>query len=229
MGQPAPLANDFWMATHDRRDGKPALSPPVLGIGLAASLLCELVMLNWVTVDREQLVLHPQAFHTQYPDDTAQSGVLEMLMKEVTLQEGRHRSGPEIVLPVSDWIAHLQSGPAAQLVEDRLVKAAVVRRETHRPLFRAAQDVYVPVSINDSGWPALRLRIALKEGTALSEQDLTFAGLLLATGMQKSAFADLGGREFEFLAHQTAAAMRAALRALVVCAETAVSRIVMTR
>lgn len=230
MGEPAaPLANDFWMATHDRLDGKSALTPAVLGVGLASALLCELLVLNWIDVETDQLRVHPDAEKYAFPDDIALQGVLEMLVREMSVQRGRHYNDQETLLPVSDWIAHLQSGPATQLVEERLSTAGLVRREIQRQLFRGTQEVLVPESVNTSGWPVLRIKMALREGKTLHEQDLSFAGLLMATGMQNQAFKDLGSRELEFLGRQTSATMRPALRALIICAETAVSRMVMTR
>ena len=91
------------------------------------------------------------------------------------------------------------------------------------------RTVWVPESSSTSGWPAARVKRQIEDGGELSETDLSLAGLIIAIGLEKEAFEGMGRRAREYLVRQTQARMRRQLRELIVRAETAVGRIVMTR
>jgi len=222
------LADDLWMAAHDRPNGASLLQPKPLGIGLGAALLCELVMANWIVdVDEKGFLhLHPDAERYAPPEDVAAQGVLSQLMQEAAAGRGhRHSSG----LAVDDWIQHLQADAAQHLVEQRLAQGDHVEQQTRGGRFRAARTVFVPISSSTSGWPAARVKGLIEESGELSEKDLTLAGLIIAVGLDKESFEGLSRRAREYLVRQTQAKMRYQLRELIVRAETAVGRIVMTR
>lgn len=225
-----PLADDYWMAAHDKPNGDALLSPKPLGIGLAAALLAELVMTNWLDVDDQGLMyLHPMAATHPPPEDVAMRGVLIPLLREAEAVAARYGDAPPPGMSADDWIQHLHAGEAQNLIEQRLGAAGQIRRENRGRLFRAARVVLVPVSGSTAGWPSARITTSLRDVGELAEQDLTLAGLIVATGLQSESFAGIGRRERDYLIRQTQAKMRPALRALVMRAETAVGRLVMTR
>ena len=226
------LADDLWMAAHDRPNGSSLLQPKPLGIGLAAALLCELVLTNWIVeVDEAGMLhLHPDAERYGLPEDVATSGVLSQLLREASASQSRnHRHSASSGLVVDDWIQHLAVGDAVRLVEERLAGGSHVRRETRGGMFRASRTVFVPESSSTSGWPAARVKRLIEEGAELTETDLSLAGLIIAVGLDKEAFEGMGRRAREYFVRQTQARMRRQLRELILRAETAVGRIVMTR
>src|SRR5687768_3393 len=136
------LADDLWMAAHDKPNGGSLLQPKPLGIGLAAALLCELVLTNWIVeVDEAGMLhLHPEAEKYGLPEDVATSGVLSQLLREASVIRGRnHRHSQSSGLPVDDWIQHLQAQDACRLVEERLAGGSHVRQETRGGVFRATR------------------------------------------------------------------------------------------
>jgi AraC-like DNA-binding protein len=227
------LADDLWMAAHDKPNGGSLLQPKPLGIGLGAALLCELVLTNWIVdVDEDGMLhLHPDAEHYGLPEDVAMQGVLSQLLQEAgAIRSRNHRhSSQSSGLGVDDWIQHLQADDARRLVEERLAGGSHVRLETRGGMFRATRTVCVPESSSTSGWPAARVKRSIEDGAELTEKDLTLAGLIIAIGLDKEAFEGMGRRAREFLVRQTQARMRRQLRELILRAETAVARIVMTR
>jgi len=226
------LADDLWMAAHDKPNGSSHLQPKPLGIGLGAALLCELVMTNWIVdVDEAgQLHLHPDAEHYGLPEDPATSGVLAQLLREASVIRSRnHRHAQSSGLGVDEWIQHLANEDAQRLVELRLSGGPHVRQETRGGMFRASRTVFVPESSSTSGWPAARVKRLIEDGDELTETDLSLAGLIIAIGLDREAFEGMGRRAREYLVRQTQARMRRQLREVILRAETAVGRIVMTR
>jgi hypothetical protein len=226
------LADDLWMTAHDKPNGSSLLQPKPLGIGLAAALLCELVLTNWIVeVDEAGMLhLHPDAERYGLPEDVATSGVLSQLLHEASLIRSRnHRHSQSSGLGVDEWIQHLAAEDAQRLVEQRLAGGSHVRQETRGGMFRASRTVFVPESSSTSGWPAARVKRLIEDGGELSETDLSLAGLIIAVGLDKEAFEGMGRRAREYLMRHTQARMRRQLRELIVRAETAVGRIVMTR
>jgi hypothetical protein len=226
------LADDLWMAAHDKPNGSSLLQPKPLGIGLAAALLCELVLTNWIVEIDEagMLHLHPEAERYGLPEDVATSGVLSQLLREASVIRSRnHRHSASTGLGVDDWIQHLGAEDACRLVEERLAGGSHVRQETRGGMFRASRTIYVPESSSTSGWPATRVKRLIEDGGELTETDLTLAGLIIAIGLDREAFEGMGRRAREYLVRQTQARMRRQLRELILRAETAVGRIVMTR
>ncbi|GGL11256.1 GOLPH3/VPS74 family protein [Mangrovihabitans endophyticus] len=230
MTAPLALADDLWMVAHDRPNGASFLGIKPLGIGLGAALIAELIMANWLNLADGALYVHPQASRYPPPADPATADVFGRMQQEEAAQRGRRRDVTDPVgLSVEEWIQHLHNGHAQQLVERRLTMSGLAVEESRGGLFRSSRTVVVPQSSSVSGWPAARVRDNLREGQQLSEQDLTLAGLIVATGLAKEALGGIGGRQREFLVHQTQAIMRLPLRELVICAETAVGRLIMIR
>lgn len=226
------LADDLWMAAHDTPDGRPVLHTKPVGIGLAAALLGELVVLNWIQeVDGEgRLLLHKDAAQYAPPSDVALSGVLSQLIREhKSSQRESSRHAASSTLSADDWIQHLHLSDGRRLVEQRLLADSHIHLETHRSLFRSARTVYVPSSSSTSGWPSARLKRSLAEGEELDEKDLALAGLIIAIGLESHALEGLSRRHRDFLSKQIQARMRPSLRQLIMRAESAVGRIALTR
>ncbi len=207
-----PLADDLYLASHDSARARCLLTPATLGLGLAAARLAELVLWRRLTAEDNQLAVlddRPTA-------DPATSAVLEQL-----LRESHHRR-------VRDWISFLATGVATELVERRLARAGLVRREEKRGLL-GTKVRFVPTDPATAGWPGTRIRIAATRGELLDSPDLVLTGLVLATGLDQHVFVTLEARERDHLFDQLRRRMPAPLQHLVGHAEAAVGDAVMAR
>ena len=207
-----PLADDLYLAAHDSGRGRRLLTPATLGLGLAGALLAELVLWRRLAAEDNQLTVlddRPTA-------EPATSAVLEQLCRE-----SHHRQ-------VRDWIAFLATGVATELVERRLARTGLVRREEKRGLL-GTKVRFVPTDPTAAGWPGTRIRIAATRGELLDIPDLVLAGLVLATGLDQHVLVTLDARERDYLFDQLRRRMPAMLQHLVGHAEAAVGDAVMAR
>jgi hypothetical protein len=207
-----PLADDLYLAAHDAARGRCLLTPATLGLGLAAGLLGELVFWRRLELyDNQVTVLDDRP-----TPEPATAAVLEQL-----LRESHHRQ-------IRDWIAFLATGVATELVERRLARAGLVRREEKRGLL-GTKVRFVPTDPATAAWPGTRIRIAATRGELLDGPDLVLAGLVLATGLDQHVLVTLDARERDHLFDQLRRRMPATLQHLVGHAEAAVGDAVMAR
>jgi hypothetical protein len=160
------LADDFWFIANHDRTGRPKLTPPTLGLGLAGALLGELVLSGHLAIhDRNVYVVDQTP-----PADATSHLILEQLVAE----PGRHH--------VHVWLKFLATS-AAQTVTIRLLRAGLVERVAHRRL-RRTTVTYRPVDPSQAYWRSVRLKHALagKYGPT-GWDDMFLAGLVDATGL----------------------------------------------
>ncbi|MEU8241855.1 GPP34 family phosphoprotein [Actinoplanes missouriensis] len=205
--QQLPPADDFYLAAHDGIGGRALLSPPVLGVGLAATLLGELLFwrrLQLVPVSPSPSPLALAGFSaggsgaggfllrvidSQPTGDPASSAVLRRLVET----PGPHE--------VRQWIRHLSAGFATDVVEHRLTLTGVLRRETKRRLLTSNTSL-VFTDPRTPGEPAGRIRTKLSYNEPLDTADLMVAGLFLATGLDQLVLDTLNPRDRARLSDQ---------------------------
>jgi hypothetical protein len=181
MTSPSPLApaDDLYLAAHDGIAGRALLSDHLLGIGLGAALLGELMFWRRVQLVGDSAIqvidAHPTA-------DQATSNVLHRLADT---------TGPQ---DLRQWLVHLSTGLATDLVEHRLTTADVLRRETKRRLLSTNTSL-VFTDPRSPGQPAIRIRTQLSYNQPLGTADLMLAGLFLATGLDQLVFDTLNPRD----------------------------------
>lgn len=207
-----PLADDLYLAAHDTARGRCLLSPATLGLGLATALLAELVL--WRRIEVQDTKLH--VVDERPTTEPATSAVLEQL-----LRESHHRL-------VRDWISFLATGVAGDLVERRLARSGLVKRQERRGLL-GVKVRFVPTDTSVAGWPGTRIRIAASRGELLDSPDLVLTGLVLATGLDQHVLVTLESHEREHLFDQLRRRMPVMLQHLVGHAEAAVGDAVMAR
>jgi len=207
-----PLADDLYLAAHDSSRGRCLLTPATLGLGLAAALLGELVFWRRLEMRDNQLTV----LDDRPTPEPATSAVLEQL-----LRESHHRQ-------IRDWIAFLATGVATELVERRLARIGLVRREEKRGLL-GTRVRFVPTDPAVAAWPGTRIRIAATRGELLDSPDLVLTGLVLATGLDQHVLVTLETRERDHLFDQLRRRLPAPLHHLVGHAEAAVGDAVMAR
>lgn len=161
----ARLADDFFFIAHDDRSGRRRLAQPVVSIGLAASLLGELLLSG-------HLMVHENALYPVhgYPPE---GGLVAEIMHLVTGRPNDRDLGT--------WLTFL-AAEAVTDVGERLVAEGQVTRVKRRRLAGSRVE-FQPVNISAAAWPAIRIAGILSRGEAMSVSDTTLTGLVDATGL----------------------------------------------
>ncbi|MEU4693681.1 GPP34 family phosphoprotein [Actinoplanes sp. NPDC023714] len=203
--QQLPPADDFYLAAHDGIGGRTLIADRVLGVGLAAGLLGELMFWRRIQSVSETAF---QVVDPQPTGDQAASAVLGRLAGT---------AGPH---DLRQWIPHLAAGPATELIEHRLLAAGVLRRETKRRLLGTNTSLVFD-DPRSTGQPAVRIRTRLSYNQPLDTVDLMLAGLFLATGLDEMVFDTLNPRDRARLSDQFRRNLPQPLHHLVGCARAA--------
>ncbi|WP_181771391.1 GOLPH3/VPS74 family protein [Amycolatopsis pittospori] len=113
------LVDSLFFLAHDEFTGKPALRRTGLGIGMAGSALCDLLLAERITVERKRIrplsrrrIGHP---------------VLDRAFSEILGEREWHT--------VREWVDHLRQD-IGETVANNLLDAGVINRETDRGLMR---------------------------------------------------------------------------------------------
>jgi hypothetical protein len=197
-------ADDFYLAAHDGIAGRALLPERVLGVGLGAALIGELMFWRRLQPDGDLLYV-ADATPT---GDPATAAVLR-----------RIASGPG-PYGVGQWIGYF-AGSAADLVERRLVGAGVLRLETRRRLLGHGTTTVVLTDPKSPGEPAVRIRTHLSYNEDLDITDLMLAGLILATGLDEFVLDTCNPRDRARLSDQFRRRMPSPLATLVAHARAA--------
>jgi hypothetical protein len=176
------VADDLYLIAHHEVSGRPYLSSRSAGIGLAGSLLAELMAAQTpaVTLDRGYLIPRyrkngaPVARYAR-PDDLVAGHVLDLIVAESASR------------PVRDWLLFLGKTAAAD-VAGRLEHAGFLTRAAGRIPWRASP--LVPVEGDWSQCALLRAQAALDGTRTLTLYSALLTGLTVACGLG-FRFADL--------------------------------------
>jgi hypothetical protein len=202
------LADEFFLTAHDE-DGKALLSERVLGVGLAAAVLGELVLPHRLTIQSGSL----RVVDRRPLDEPLGAWVLAHLLRDA----GRGS--------VRDWLSYLAK-TAQDTVGRRLVHHGHVRRLERQRLLRGRVVRYQPANINLATWPRTRLYHDLAGSGALPDHDLVLAGLILATGLDQHVGWNLDHNARQHLTYLTRH-LSPALRELLTTADAAVAEAVL--
>jgi hypothetical protein len=163
------VANQLFFASHDSF-GDPEVHADVVGLGLGAALLAELMLAERLTSEYGMLVV----VETTAPADDLANTVLARVRAEHSLS-------------VNTWIAALALDAVAD-VGDRLSAAGRIRVQRPRRLrtlglTRATR--FVPVDVNEAAVPAARIADTIRRGEYLHVVDAVLAGLMVAMGLHR--------------------------------------------
>jgi Golgi phosphoprotein 3 (GPP34) len=155
------IADDFFLIAHRDRDGKPLLPGRVMGLALASAALCELALVNRIT-------LHEGAVVVVSDDDPGDE------LRRALLQQLLSQPNP---LPLRDWLAYLASSVTVA-VGERLARAGTVEARKGLRGWR-----FVPVDSANAFFRAGRLAVVLDNGGQLSPAQSVLVGLIHAAGL----------------------------------------------
>lgn len=170
---PPLLADELFCVAHHERTGRPRIHPRVLGLGLAAGLLGELILCGRVSVTDggDVLVIN----HDRLP------GVLADSTLSVLAAQPQHRA-------VRTWLAFLSEGAVDSVAQRLAATGAWQRRQRRR--FGLVQVSYRPADANAVFWRAGRLARTLASPQPIQPPDAVLAGLVVATGLADAALWD---------------------------------------
>ncbi|WP_269059018.1 GOLPH3/VPS74 family protein [Catellatospora paridis] len=200
-----PIADEFYLMTHDDVSGDSRLHAKAVGFGLAAALLAELCMLDLVRPAAEGVAVR----NAPPPPDALAARVHGQLLAEPQLH------------PVRDWLTFLGLSAESDIAVRMTAAGALQLVETRRLL--SVQRRYMPVSVNDAAWPTARLIGRLRRQEEMSVEDRILAGLAFATGLSTTfAWDDVRGRKLSSII----AVLDEPVRVLIAETELAVSKAV---
>ncbi|GAA4462649.1 hypothetical protein GCM10023170_067750 [Phytohabitans houttuyneae] len=131
-------------------------------------MLAELLYLQKIVVQAGRVYV----VTTSAPGDALAHRVLA----EVAAERG--------AVAVGTWLTVLGQDSYEQVAE-RLERNGRVRAQVSRRRLVMAQTRYVPTDVNEAGWPAARLSLALRQRRRLAAQDEALAALMWATGLDR--------------------------------------------
>lgn len=161
------LADALFFASLVERTGRFRLSPRVLGLGLSAGLLGELVLEQRVRVANDGRVF---VVDRRPPAEDLARHVLYLLAGEAPTH------------PVRSWLSFLAQ-EAALRVGRRLWRAGQVYPHLERRWWRR-ETRWEPADINRSGLPVASLSHALQRRRRLDAAEALLAGLVWAVGLE---------------------------------------------
>jgi Golgi phosphoprotein 3 GPP34 len=211
LGSGAVLADQFYLIAHEDRTGRSRLHPRATGIGLAASLLGELILDNKLRIFAGDL----EIVSNQPPRDGLDHAVLDLL-----IAQPQHRD-------VRTWLAYL-SQDAADRVGQRLERSGAVESVTRRRML-STQTFYMPnneLQRNAAAWAPMRLANILVRGLDMSISDRVLAGLIAATGLTRHVLWDFEAHRSAFaVLPNTVASLPEDLRQLIEVTEASVGSV----
>jgi hypothetical protein len=192
------IADEFFLIALDDRTGKPRLHSRALSLGVAAGLLSELVLSDYIAVV-DAVIRRIDA--RQPPVDPTLTRMLEQIDAEQ----------PH---PVPTWLSFFAQ-TSVPAVASRLVHDGYLRVEESRSLLRKRSS-YTSTNPTAHAWRAVRLGRLITNRKVATWEDTTVAGLCSATGLATLVLWDATSADHEYLGQLVAAlAQEPSLRALI--------------
>lgn len=186
------IADDLWRIAHQDRSGARRADSRVIGLGLGAALLCELVLAGQIGLTADGLLLlAPEVVAALAAPDAVAArerfGAASILPDRIADELLAVIVAEAEPLPVETWLEYLASRSAAKVAR-RLLDAGHVKKTASRRRLRR-EVVYRPVDDMAAAWPAARLLIPLRQGAQPDDVDVVLLGLCRATGLHRWLFA----------------------------------------
>jgi Golgi phosphoprotein 3 (GPP34) len=158
------LADDLYLVAHHEQTGKPHLQPRALGLGLAGTLLAELMLSRSIRLWRGVI--------------TAADGILpgDDLARSVLGQVASEREH----LPPRDWLLYLARTAAGDVARQLEQSGYLTRVSTWR---FSRGERWVPLDADCAFAPLVRVKSALAPSGPVAAQNAALGGLAAACGL----------------------------------------------
>lgn len=168
-GRVTRIADQFFLLGHDEFTGRPRLDAEMLGLGLAAALMAELLSEGFLHVAQDSGMV--SASHVRAGAGTPSSGVTHDLLQLILTE-------PSTPLPT--WLAFLHADGVRDKVGNRLAWERVVTARTERRRLRQV-TVYPAVNPSGSQYAVTRLTSLLAPGQRVALDDVVLLCLVQDT------------------------------------------------
>jgi hypothetical protein len=164
---PFSLADDFYLISLDGRSNRPRLHAKAQGLAVAAALMSELVLANYIRITNGRIEV---AYRHYAPEAREHADMLAHIISE-----------PQHHLPV--WLSYFAQ-TSTDVVQERLVARRFMHVET-RGMLRSKPS-YIPVDPMAVEWRSLRIARVVSKRDIRTWEDLAIIGLIVATGLTDS-------------------------------------------
>jgi hypothetical protein len=161
---PFSLADDFFLIGLDGRTNRPRLHAKAMGLGVAAALMAELVLSNYIQIHQNRILVASRHYA---PEAREHADMLSAIIAE-----------PQHELPV--WLTFFAQ-TSVDIVQERLVAHRFMHVES-RGVLRSKQT-YVPVDPMSVEWRSLRIARLISKRDIRTWEDLSIIGLIVATDL----------------------------------------------
>lgn len=161
---PFSLADDFFLIGLDGRTNRPRLHAKAMGLGVAAALMAELVLSNYIQIHQNRILVASRHYA---PEAREHADMLSAIIAE-----------PQHELPV--WLTFFAQ-TSVDIVQERLVAHRFMHVES-RGVLRSKQ-AYVPVDSMAVEWRSLRIARLISKRDIRTWEDLSIIGLIVATDL----------------------------------------------
>ncbi len=204
------LADDFFLINHDHRNGKPLVRRDLLGAGLVAALLAELIIDGRLAMDDGRVTVLDSCRHDDHATD--------FMVASIAAQQTAY--------PVRTWTDNLDD-TAYELTARRLIECGTVRRVRPRRLLGPRRDLF-PTAKRTSVESLLRLNAVIGNPAGADIHGATSVVLIAASGANHLLAPHLDREQLQTAVAQLMKRLSADLKELVAGFEAAVTARLLT-
>lgn len=199
------LANEFFLISHDHHTGKPVMRRDLLGAGLVAALLAELIIDGRLAMDDGRVTVLDCSNHDNQATD--------FMVTSIAAQPATY--------PVRTWTENLDD-TAYELTARRLIECGTVRRVRPRRLIGPRRDLF-PTALSTPVESLLRLTAAIKNPAGADLHGAVSVVLIATVGATHVLVTNLDRERVQASVAELANGLPADLKELVAGFEAAVA------
>jgi Golgi phosphoprotein 3 (GPP34) len=204
------IADDFFLINHDHRNGKPLVRRDLLGAGLVAALLAELIIDDRLAMDDGRVTVLDRHHHDDHATD--------FMVTSIAAQQASY--------PVRTWTDNLDD-TAYELTARRLIECGTVHRVRPWRLLGPRRDLF-PAATRTSVESLLRLNAVIRNPAGADIPRATSVVLIATAGANHLLASHLDRERLQTGVGQLMKRLSADLKELVAGFEAAVTARLLT-
>ena len=164
------LATNFFLIAHDPFTGRTTVGRELLGCGLVASELADLVLTGHLDLVDDRVVVTDRS-------GGGEDEISRFVLASVARQRTAH--------PVRTWVESIGE-IVFDLVVDELVDTGVIRVEQHRAVLRRGPDRFPAQDLLKASGPRLRLEHMIRNPTTFDLPGAVAGAIVGALGIERT-------------------------------------------